>query len=77
VLDVLEELELTLEDELLTEDELELTLEDELLTEDELEDELLTEDELQELMIPPLPDWLSHVVRPIQLMLFSQPQPLD
>ena len=62
-------------------------LEDEELFEDEeLEDELL-EDELLELLeeleeelpaqtTPPLPYWLLQVVSPIQLWLFSQPQPL-
>lgn len=29
----------------------------------------------QLLITPPLPVWASHVVRPIQLLLFSQPQP--
>lgn len=89
-LELLEELEL-LDDELdeleLLEDELELELlEDELLDELLLDDELLEElllddDELEELPLhtlitPPPPHWLSQVVRPIQLWLFSHPQPL-
>lgn len=49
---------------------------------DELVDEVLEElEELEELgqllITPPLPDWLLQVVRPIQLWLFSQPQPLS
>ncbi len=64
----LEELLLELE-ELLLEELLELLLE-ELL---ELEEEL----ELQLEITPPLPLWLSQVVRPIQLWLFSQPQPVS
>ena len=46
---------------------------------DELVDEVLEElEELGQLLItPPLPDWLLQVVRPIQLWLFSQPQPLS
>lgn len=39
-------------------------LEDELLDDEE---ELLLEELLQVETTPPLPDWLSHVVRPIQL----------
>ena len=62
---------------LLEEDEL-----DELLDEELLEDELLEELELldepvpQSSTTPPLPDWLSQVLIPIQLWLFSHPQPL-
>lgn len=84
VLDELDELEVLPPeepvDELLEEllEELEDVLDDELEEEllDELEDELL--EELGQLLItPPLPDWLLQVVRPIQLWLFSQPQPLS
>ena len=71
------------DDELL--DELELLelleLELELFEELELEEELLElEDELllpePQLTGPPLPDWLEQVLIPIQLWLFSHPQPL-
>lgn len=54
-------------------------LEDELLELlEELEEELLDEleVELPEQTTPPLPYWLLQVVSPIQLWLFSQPQPL-
>lgn len=66
--------ELELED-----DELEEELDDELELLDEL-DELLDEELVlpePQLIGPPLPDWDEHVLRPIQLALFSQPQPLD
>jgi len=67
-------------EELLELDELELLELEELLELDELEllelEELLELDELellvpQELITPPLPLWLSQVVRPIQLWPFS------
>ena len=60
----------------LLEDELELL--DELVLDDELLEELeLDEEPLQLLIMPPLPPfWLLQVFRPIQLWLFSQPQPL-
>jgi len=62
------ELLLELEDELELLEELELEDELELLEELELEDEELElEDEVQLLITPPLPPWLSQVVRPIQL----------
>lgn len=75
--ELLEELELL---ELLELELLEL-LELELLDELELEEELLElEDELllpePQLTGPPLPDWLEQVLMPIQLWLFSHPQPL-
>lgn len=85
-LELLEELELLDEFELLLDEldelfELEELLElDELLELEELELEELDEDELLDppvhtFITPPEPDWLSQVLRPIQLMLFSQPQP--
>lgn len=64
-LEELLELELP-EDELL--DELELLELDEL--------ELLDVEPPQLFTTPPLPDWLLQVLAPIQLWLFSQPQPL-
>lgn len=30
----------------------------------------------QTLTTPPVPDWLSHVLMPMQVLLFSHPQPL-
>ena len=54
------------DDEVLDDEELELVL-------DELVDELLP---LQLETTPPSPHWSSHVFSPIQLWLFSQPQPL-
>ena len=75
VLPLVEELELLLLELLLELEELdELELDDEeLLIEIELE---LDEELPQLLTTPPSPHWSSQVVRPIQLWLFSQPQPL-
>ncbi len=77
-------------DELLEDDEL---LDEELLLEDAPEDDELDELELDELELledelellvepqlsttPPPPHWLLQVLAPIQLWLFSQPQPLS
>lgn len=56
--------------------ELVLPLEDELLEEDELDELELDEEPLQLLTTPPSPHWSSQVLMPIQLWLFSHPQPL-
>ena len=81
VLPLVEELELLLDElELLLELLLELEELDELELDDEelvLELELELDEELPQLLTtPPSPHWSSQVVRPIQLWLFSQPQPL-
>ena len=75
VLPLVEELELLLLELLLELEELdELELDDEELV---LELELELDEELPQLLTtPPSPHWSSQVVRPIQLWLFSQPQPL-
>lgn len=67
----LEELELE-ELELL---ELVLLLEDDE-EEDELDELELDDEPLQLLTTPPSPHWSSQVLVPIQLWLFSHPQPL-
>ena len=76
VLPLVEELELLLDElVLLLLEELLLELDELELDEEELELEL--DEELPQLLTtPPSPHWSSQVVRPIQLWLFSQPQPL-
>ncbi len=69
-----------LEDELDDEDELdELELDEDELEEEELEEDELELEELLPLQLdttPPSPHWSSQVFTPIQLWLFSHPQPL-